>query len=54
MSDFEKMCRHHKLGVNATKSKVVIVERKGESYCNVRIDTRTLNVVIEFAYLGDC
>lgn len=47
---FVWMCGWHMFGVNATKIKVIIVERESESDCSGRIDKKDLEVVNKFVY----
>lgn len=47
---FVEVCGQHELGVNATKSKVIVVEMEDGLYIRVRIDGETLKVVNKFVY----
>ena len=37
VSEFNEVCKRTKLGVNAEKCKVLVVEREGESRCEVDV-----------------
>lgn len=53
MIAFVEVCGRSKLGVNAAKSKVMVVETEGEYDCNVRRDEGNPEGINKFIYLGD-
>ena len=49
---FEEVCRRRLIKANGSKSKIIVIERNGNTGCNISINGENMEVVNEFKYLG--